>query len=308
MNHHLWWTEPGKVRENIFRAEPSTPKFNRCYFGGYSRFGSGIEDTTLTKYRELGGVLKGGDFGVPEEQMSDVIRMVEVSEEQGFHLGFFTLPMHQDFLVDADARSASLRDVFEPMGVPWINFQDSAQWINNPDLFENTLSQNQHLTLQGSLTVNQPLADWVVESFDGLDQPGNRGDSIWHATFMDRQGYHAYFPARTNSPSVKHVASNVKLQNKALDQVVFHQDYRASERFMEVTTRIPQRWLSTLGPRELVVVLPIVVRNKEGQAKSGRLNLKFNDLVNDGEYWVYSSRMLADEILEVGSASLARVD
>lgn len=306
MNHHLWWTEPEKVRENIYRAEPYNPTFKRCYFGGYSRFSSGVEDTTLVAYRELGGVLRGGEQYVSEAHANEVRRVVDLGREVGFNVGFFTLPMHEEFLVESEARSAFLREVFEPLGAPWINFQDSTRWLSNPDLFENTLTRNQHLTVEGALTVNQPLASWVLDTFEGLDQPGLRGDSSWHATFMDRKGYHAYFPAQTNSPSVKHVARDVKLQNKALDQVVFHQDYRTSERFMDVTTRIPQSWLTKLDPRELVVVLPIVIQTGEGQERSGKLNLRLNDHVNDGKHWVFQSRMNAGEILRVGAASLAR--
>ena len=66
----------------------------------------------MVAYRELGGVLRGGEQYVSEAHANEVRRVVDLGREVGVNVGVFTLPTHEEFLVEWGARSAFLRAVF----------------------------------------------------------------------------------------------------------------------------------------------------------------------------------------------------
>lgn len=305
MNHHLWWTEPADLRSNILNGGQYTPKFDELYLGNFSRFMDGLEDSTVTQYRELGGVLQGGEEYVCEENVRSAQRIVELGKQEGFKVGFLTLPMHADFLANPEGREAHLREVIEPLGVPWLNLQARDDLTVVSEYFENTLSENQHLTYKGSLAVNQPIADWIGEAFSPLERPGRTPNVIWHAAMQMQEGYYAYHNVYLENKFVSHVATDVPIGNRALPYVVMFRPENGMPDKLGCYTRLPQSWFRSKDLSDFGIQLTVKFQTKEG-VKQGKLKLKWDPLVNDGRYWLFSSAMPALDVVEVVGAELMR--
>ena len=288
MNHHLWWTEPGMVRENIQRGSPYRPRLKELFLGGHTRFLSGLEDTTMVIYKERGGILDGAEAFVSDENQNAARNILELGQKHGFQVGFVTLPMFEDFLAHASEREAHLLEAIEPTGAPWINLQADTQLTRNPELFENTLSHNQHLTLKGALAVNQPIADWLAESFPDLRRPGKERDILWHQQMQVLPGYLGYHdPVLQKNPTIAFAERDVPINNRMLPWVVAFQSRGMKSEYLMVHARPPQEWFTTYAPEGLNVVITFDTTQPDGSTSTEQVILNWDDRMDDGERWLF---------------------
>ena len=300
MNHHLWWTDAHEVRKNIVRGRARTPRLNGVYLGDYARFRSGIADTTLAIYRERGGILDGAKGRVSEVNQKAVERIVQLGKERGFQVGFVTLPMHQDYLFNESDREAHLEAAIQPLGVPWLNLQQVESLTSNPGLFENTLGANQHMTERGSIAANQPIADWIGESFSNLRRPGRERDALWHQVMQVKPGYLAYHdPLTKENPAIAFEKRDVKASNRVLSSVsVFRYD-GMSDQYMLVYARPEQAWFTNVSADELVIGMELILRAEDGSETAKFITLKKSDVVNDGERWLFQAAVSSAEVVDI---------
>lgn len=188
-NHNFIFSDKEQIKKNIELGKKKEKEQSGLYLGRYIRFTSGLEDSTLAKYEEGVVGFDGDKFIAGNEAKEFVDKTVKLCEENDIQLVFLTLPMYYRHFRNADTYIAKIAEVLEPHRQLWENQQipyDYNAFI--PDCFENTVSENQHMTYYGSLVSTYKLVSFIDNNLKGVLY--NRSNDVtWKRLFYGNDGY-----------------------------------------------------------------------------------------------------------------------
>lgn len=187
-NHNFIFSDQEQIQKNIRLNTVKEKEQPGLYLGRYIRFTSGLEEATLAKYDSITG-LDGDKFKVSDEAREFVEKTVRLCEENQVKLVFLTLPMYYRHFKNADAYIARISEALEPYRPMWENQQKPYDYkAFTPDCFENTVSENQHMTYYGSLVSTYKLVSFIDEHLKGVLHDRSN-DMSWKQLFYGNDGY-----------------------------------------------------------------------------------------------------------------------
>lgn len=213
-NHSFLFTDTAQIRRNIALSKLKQPKEQGLYLGRYIRFTSGIEDSTLLKYDRPGFKAYEYTKHMPSpEALKFLKKTIRLCEENDIKLVLLTLPMYHRHVHNYEEYKHVIQ---QAAGAPvsWLDLQlpyDTAAFTT--ECFENTVSENQHMTYQGSLVAAYKLANYIHQNHPGV-VPDRSGEMSWKQLFYGSDGYF-----ENNSPE-KDGISEVLMSNTDLPRGV----------------------------------------------------------------------------------------
>jgi len=188
-NHSFIFTDTAQIRRNIALSRLKQPKEQGLYLGRYIRFTSGIEDSTLLKYDRPGFKAYEYSKHMPSrEALKFLKKTIRLCEENKIRLVLLTLPMYHRHVHDYADYKRVIQEAAGP-SVSWLDMQmpyDTAAFT--PESFENTVSENQHMTYHGSLVAAYKLAGYIQQNHPGV-VPDRSGELAWKQLFYGSDGY-----------------------------------------------------------------------------------------------------------------------
>ena len=190
-NHSFLLTNPEQIRNNINPTPQPSPKL---YLGRYVRWTSGIEDSTLLKYKTLGAPVDGEKYTYSKDAETYVRKIVDLCREKNIKLIFLTLPMYHEHIKDYSHWKNTLGKLILPYTDKWLDLQHPYDHqLLGPECFEDSYATNQHITYQGSLVCSYLLAKYIEDNYKGklIRQDKN---PRWHQLFYGEEGYFENYP------------------------------------------------------------------------------------------------------------------
>ena len=188
-NHSFIFTDTAQIRRNIALSKIKQRPEQGLYLGRYIRFTSGIEDSTLLKYERPGFKAYEYSKHMPSKEALKFLRKaIELCDANDVELVLLTLPMYHRHVHDYGQFKKVVQEAAGP-GVSWLDLQmpyDTAAFT--AESFENTVSENQHMTYQGSLVAAYKLARYITTRHPGV-VPDRSGDLAWKQLFYGSDGY-----------------------------------------------------------------------------------------------------------------------
>lgn len=188
-NHSFIFTDTAQIRRNIALGKMKQRPEQGLYLGRYIRFTSGIEDSTLLKYDRPDFKAYEYSKHMPSaEALKFLQKAIRLCEENNIQLVLLTLPMYHRHVHDYAQFKKVVQEAAGP-GVSWLDLQqpyDTASFT--PESFENTVSENQHMTYHGSLVAAYKLANYISTNHPGV-VPVRSGEVAWKQLFYGSDGY-----------------------------------------------------------------------------------------------------------------------
>jgi len=200
-NHSFLFNDTAQIQRNIAFGKLKEQREKGLYLGRYIRFTSGIEDTTLVKYDRPG--FKAYEYlkHMPSaEALKFLKKTMQLCEDNNVKLVLLTLPMYHRHVHDYAAYKKSIQEVVGNK-VSWLDLQlpyDTAAFT--PACFENTVSENQHMTYYGSLVAAYKLAGYIRSEYPGI-VPDRSADMRWKQLFYASDGYYENYSPENDGVS-----------------------------------------------------------------------------------------------------------
>ncbi len=297
-NHHLFWTDPERMQTNIYRGAPAClPHNEKLYLGRYSRFSSGLNDSTLAVYERQGATLDGYDYGVSQESAKYAQRIMELGRENGFEVAFVSTPMFKKHWKNVEQRNLSLAAVIDPLEAEWLNLQSDNLLVRRPALYQNTTSRNQHLSVLGAFEVTHKLIRWINENETWkFNRPGWNGDVLWHKLFSREDGYLSFFPSLNNHPGTIFRSRKIAFRRNTLpdvkfSEIIFFKDENPLRSSIDCFAKVyPTVFGNQKGPQSHVLRLNYsFLEQKTGETKNKVARLYFERNASSDSIWLYRS-------------------
>ena len=189
-NHSFIFTDWDQIEKNIDLLKFKPEERKGLYLGRYIRFTSGLEDSTLLKYNKPGFVAyDAGKYKMSDEARKYIQKTVELCRVNNVQLVFLTLPMYHRHVNDYQVCKAEMLKAFAKYKPLWLDLQSPYDYdAFTPACFENTVSENQHMTYQGSMVAAYKLAHFIREKCsDKL--PDRSSEMGWKQLFYGNDGY-----------------------------------------------------------------------------------------------------------------------
>ena len=188
-NHSFLFTDTTQIRRNIMLSKLKQQPERALYLGRYIRFTSGIEDSTLVKYDRPDFKAYEYTRHLPsQEALHFLQKTIELCRDNDVKLVLLTLPMYYRHVHDYDVFKIRVEDAVG-RDVPWLDLQLPYDTVAfTPACFENTVSENQHMTYYGSQVAAYRLAGFIQKTHpDAL--PDRSKDMRWKQLFYASDGY-----------------------------------------------------------------------------------------------------------------------
>ena len=207
-NHSFLFTDTAQINRNKILIKKPMPERPGLYLGRFIRFTSGLEAENLAKYDEPDFI--GSDYSkkMPSAEAAKYIhKIINLCEENDVELVFLTLPMYHKHVHNYEPYKEKVLEIIGDKQVHWLDLQLPYDTIAfGPECFENTVADNQHMTLQGSLVAAYKLANYIQEKLPEA-LPDRSSTLAWKKLFYASGGYF-----ESNSPEDDGV-SKVLLKN-----------------------------------------------------------------------------------------------
>ncbi|MDR2127111.1 MAG: hypothetical protein LBP63_09815 [Prevotellaceae bacterium] len=163
-NHSFLLTNMKQIKFNKQNKYGRNIAANKLDLGRFARFGTGIEDSLLTKYETLGAPNKGTEFKISERSKKYLKKIVNLCHSKNIQVLFLSVPMYYKHISDYDIIKATLNAEFQKYeSVQWLNLQSPYDSVcYTKDMFENTYEPNQHLTNSGMNITAYKTADFLL--------------------------------------------------------------------------------------------------------------------------------------------------
>lgn len=238
-NHSFIFTDTAQIRRNIAISKIKQRPEQGLYLGRYIRFTSGIEDSTLLKYEKPGFKAYEYSRHMPsEEALHFLQKTIELCKENKIQLVLLTLPMYHRHVHDY----AQFKQVIQQTagsGVSWLDLQlpyDTSAFT--ADCFENTVSENQHMTYYGSLVAAYKLAGYIAKEHPGV-VPSRSGDVAWKQLFYGSDGYFENHSPENDGVSKVLMAQSELPGGVGVKELILVPQQGAKRLLMKVQSRMP---------------------------------------------------------------------
>ena len=186
-NHSFLLTNRDILKYN--KENPNPPLPRRLDLGRFARFESGLEDSTIEKYNQLGAPVQGNDYEVSKHSQKYVKKIMSLCASKNIPVLLLTVPMYYRHIDNYEVWKTALGKVLEQYpSAQWLDLQlpyDSALFTE--EAFENTYEANQHLSNYGMGIVAYKVANFLSENDYKL--PDRSKENSWIADFKNQPHY-----------------------------------------------------------------------------------------------------------------------
>ncbi len=264
-NHDYIFTNREQLENNKILIERGdrSKQIKKLYLGRYVRFTKGLETDILEQYKIKGAPVKGEDFTYSKYAEYYVRKIVEFCNNQKIDLMFLTLPMYEKHISNFDIWDKKLSELLNVFPVKWLNMQKMPGYEGfDKYAFENTYSQNQHMTYNGSLLATYKLANFIRDSIS-VEMSMRKEDAKWHKLFYGEEGYFENFSPSSNDKNNIIICNNKSLRNVTLENCLLLGIN--SKKSNKIIAKVNKKYLENLDYQEakLRLLLKIEVEGKE---------------------------------------------
>ena len=295
-NHHYVW-------EGFPERPKQTPiDFDKRYLGRFIRFTSGITDSLLTAYEELGPSVEGAERTISNECLSYTTHIAKLCEANGIELVLFTLPMYEKHVANAEVWMQRYADLAHELNVPYLDLQTEGDMAAHPEYFENTLNGNQHMTLQGSIRAADELGHYVDSLYPG-EFHQRADDEAWKKYHTGNRGMLVYAKPSTADPSVQVISNGSKAPDFDIDQILLT-DVPGNPDIQELWVRI-HNYKKPLTTSNKDLILRFDFRMKDNPVMDISLRIPRYELVQRDDMAVFRRTINHVEIVKLKAVALA---
>ena len=295
-NHHYVWEGFPE------RPKQTTIDFDKRYLGRFIRFTSGITDSLLTAYEELGPSVEGAERTISNECLSYTTRIAKLCEANGIELVLFTLPMYEKHVANVEVWMQRYADLAHELNVPYLDLQTEGDMASHPEYFENTLKGNQHMTLQGSIRAADELGHYVDSLYPG-EFHQRADDEAWKKYHMGNRGMLVYAKPSTADPSVQVISNGSKAPDFDIDQILLN-DVPGNPDIQELWVRI-HNYKKPLTTSNKDLILRFDFRMKDNPVMDISLRIPRYELVQRDDMAVFRRTINRVEIVKLKAVALA---
>jgi hypothetical protein len=212
-NHSFLLTNTAQIEYNI--KNPAPPRQNKLELGRFARFETGLEDSTLMKYKTLGAPIDGQEYNISAHSKKYVNKIIELCKSKNVPVLFVTVPMYHAHIAHYETWKARLNEELQKYpSAQWLNLQSPYDIVRyTPDAFENTYDANQHLSNTGMVITGYKLAEYLSNNYS---LPDRSKDPQWIADFETQP--HFIFN-QDATPNMSDYTSIVKNKNMGAEKV-----------------------------------------------------------------------------------------
>lgn len=241
-NHDFIFRDPAQIRKNKNGQNIAHHK-NDLELGRFTRFNSGITESTDSLYDALGPVVDGNEFRVNRESYTAVKKIQSLCRRKGIPLVYLTVPMYQKHLTNYQSWKTILSRVIGPDGI-WLDLQEQYDpELFTKDCFENTRNENQHLTSQGARICDYKLANFILDE-SGASLPDRHSLPDWKRLFYREDGYFERFTIEEGDQKNFLLCKNVDLEGLLIKDCIAEPDGSNCSFYLKLDKRTDPRLFS----------------------------------------------------------------
>ena len=156
-NYSLIDYAPGNLYNGFFPSEKKQLKgFRKSNY-------LPISDSLMNQYRN--GWNSFPDTPVDSTVLPFVKKLIKDCQSKGIKVLLYESPMYYKHFADQKKRNMQLASFCKQLNVPFVNLNLEPSLTRNPNYFEDTKTQNQHLTAEGGDAVSKVLANKIKQLF-----------------------------------------------------------------------------------------------------------------------------------------------
>jgi hypothetical protein len=186
-NHSFLLTNRAQIEFNVAQNKTKQPANSKLDLGRFARFETGLEDSTIAKYAELGASVDGSQYELSDYCTKYLQKFMDLCQSKNIPVLFLTVPMYPKHVAHHDIWKARLGEALSKYpDAQWLDLQspfDSLRFTK--DAFENTLDANQHLSNYGMCVAAYKVADFVMHN-SAYSLPDRSKEPLWIADFKDQ--------------------------------------------------------------------------------------------------------------------------
>lgn len=179
-NHNYIFTKPDQVARNLKGEGPNRRVRNDLYLGQFARFSKGLSQATLDRYKNEGAPVDGNEYEVCKSAVKYTEKIAELCKENDIQLIFLTIPMYSAHVCNYPAWRSKLESHIGGLTPYWLDLQalqSNLGSVYTPAAFQDTYSENQHLTNYGMAVTANIFARYLSQTLPGL--PSRKNDPQW---------------------------------------------------------------------------------------------------------------------------------
>lgn len=315
-NHSFIFTDPEQMSTNMkLIAEGKMEEkvdLNDLYLGRFSRFKTGIEDSTLAKYDSLGAPTNGQNEIISEDSKYYLKKTIELCDAKGIQVVFLTIPTYYRHVENYEARQKMLAEVLQPYNRPWLDLQGNYDMdLFDRHCFENTYKKNQHTSYHGSILVAHKLAQFIGQNATGV-LPNRKSTQAWNSQFYSEEGYFENNMVNDADPNAKVWARDANHNGIQIKEIAVIKDGKGFNKDMRGTTYLIQaKILKTPQVTQLmnthVVSLTMIMDDGSGQLKRVMANLPVYKYIASDEYVLFRASIKPINIVRLAGVSMSPI-
>lgn len=215
-NHNFIFTDQEQIKKN--RQPLPLQQDKKLYLGRYVRWTSGLEDSTLLKYKNLGAPVDGQTYKISGDASLYVEKIATLCKENNIELVFLTLPMYHEHIKNYAHWKSVLNRLLAKQSGKWLDLQEPYDHnLLRTECFENSYSENQHITYHGSLVCSYKLAEYIQTNCPTLKRQDNTPQ--WHNLFYGDEGYFENYPPYDGDPDNIIIAKDLKFDSLKIKEI-----------------------------------------------------------------------------------------
>lgn len=294
-NHNFLYTNFEQIEKNINDKNKPKGDENTLYLGRYIRFKSGIEDSTLAKYKTNGAPVDGRTYETNSIQKEYTHDIIQLCESNDIEIVFLTLPMYKDHVINYNDWKTKLQSTIGEKYASneyWLDMQEENGYKGfTRSSFENTYNTNQHMTLEGSLLATYKLIDFIQDQ-ERIVIPSRKNDAKWIDLFYDAEGF-----LQNNSPKVNDKKNKILHSNE--NEIVKEILLAKSDEYYTIIAKVyPSNDLDYQQTSTRKLRLTLTVDN-QGVRQNSYLDLPFDRLHSTKRKLNFTARFKPLEVLQI---------
>lgn len=297
-NHSYLYTNYDQIEKNIALNKEPENQNKKLYLGRYVRFQTGIEDSTLAKYKNEGAPVNGSEYETNEVLDEYTQKIIDVCEENDIELIFLTLPMFKQHVSHYDTWKSRLDSVItDPYSSDdyWLDLQDRDGYMGfGRHSFENTYRENQHMTYRGSLLATYKLVNFI-QNQERIQLPNRKEDKYWRNLFYNEEGFF-----ENNTPSANDPKHLVLYQSASPDELIneiIHIKDDKNHRLIIKSKPKNESEFETLTSYALR--LNVIIKDQNGQVINTNIDVPYDPYHSSHQLVNHTAGIVPIEILQV---------
>ncbi|MBR4756339.1 MAG: hypothetical protein IK076_05290, partial [Bacteroidales bacterium] len=190
-NHDFIFKDPDQIKKNR-DGKNVLHKKKDLELGRFIRFTSGITEKTDSLYDVQGPVVDGNEFRVNRENYDALKKVQALCNKKGIPQVYLTIPMYEKHVTNYPHWKTVVSRVLGS-GCQWLDLQeDYDKAVFTKECFEDTMGENQHLSVKGSLMCDYKLANYIIDKVD-VTLPDRHESEEWRKLFYNEYGYFEHY-------------------------------------------------------------------------------------------------------------------